>query len=68
MPTTTFDMLQFGLRLGDRPRQVITTTPRPIALIKRLVKDGTTAVTRAPTIANARHLAPAFLDAGDRAL
>jgi phage terminase large subunit-like protein len=29
----TFDMLQFGLRLGERPRQVITTTPRPIALI-----------------------------------
>ena len=28
----TFDMLQFGLRLGERPRQVITTTPRPIAL------------------------------------
>ena len=35
----TFDMLQFGLRLGERPRQVITTTPRPIALIKRLI-DG----------------------------
>ena len=28
----TFDMLQFGLRLGERPRQVMTTTPRPIAL------------------------------------
>jgi phage terminase large subunit-like protein len=59
----TFDMLQFGLRLGERPRQVITTTPRPIALIKRLVKDPKTAVTRAATIANARHLAPAFFDA-----
>ena len=35
----TFDMLQFGLRLGERPRQVITTTPRPIALLKRLMKD-----------------------------
>ena len=35
----TFDMLQFGLRLGARPRQVITTTPRPIALIKRLIAD-----------------------------
>jgi phage terminase large subunit-like protein len=59
----TFDMLQFGLRLGDRPRQVITTTPRPTALIKRLVKDPTSAVTRAGTIANARNLAPAFFDA-----
>ena len=58
-----FDMLQFALRLGERPRQVITTTPRPIALLKRLIKDDKTAVTRAPTIANARHLAPAFFDA-----
>ena len=44
----TFDMLQFGLRLGLRPRQLITTTPRPIALIKRLLADPRTAVTRAP--------------------
>jgi phage terminase large subunit-like protein len=35
----TFDMLQFGLRLGERPRQVITTTPRPTALLKRLIAD-----------------------------
>ena len=59
----TFDMLQFGLRLGERPRQVVTTTPRPIALIKRLIADPKTVVTRAATVANARHLAPAFLDA-----
>ncbi len=58
----TFDMLQFGLRLGQRPRQLVTTTPRPIALIKRLVNDPRTAVTRAPTQANAAHLSPAFLD------
>jgi phage terminase large subunit-like protein len=59
----TFDMLQFGLRLGKRPRQVITTTPRPIPLIKRLIKEGTgTVITHARTQANARHLAPAFLD------
>jgi len=59
----TFDMLQFGLRLGERPRQVITTTPRPIALIKRLMTDPTTALTRAGSSANARNLAPAFFDA-----
>ncbi|MPZ55033.1 MAG: ATP-binding protein [Rhizobiales bacterium] len=59
----TFDMLQFGLRLGERPRQVITTTPRPIPLIKRLLKDRkSTVVTRARTQANAYNLAPAFLD------
>jgi phage terminase large subunit-like protein len=55
-------MLQFGLRLGVRPRQIITTTPRPIALIKRLVADPRTAVTRAATQANAAHLSPAFIE------
>ena len=58
----TFDMLQFGLRLGERPRALVTTTPRPIALIKRLTADPRMAVTRAGTQANAAHLAPGFLD------
>jgi phage terminase large subunit-like protein len=58
-----FDMLQFGLCLGERPRQVITTTPRPIALIKRLIADPKTKVTRASTVVNALNLAPAFIDA-----
>jgi len=62
-PDAAFDMLQFGLRLGARPRQLVTTTPRPLALIKRLVADPRTAVTRASTHVNARNLAPAFLDA-----
>ena len=59
----TFDMLQFGLRLGRFPRQIVTTTPRPIALVKRLVDDPRTAVTRAATQANAAFLSPAFLSA-----
>jgi phage terminase large subunit-like protein len=59
----TFDMLQFGLRLGERPRQIITTTPRPIPLIKRLIADARTLVTRAGTQANKDHLSPVFLDA-----
>lgn len=58
-----FDMLQFGLRLGPRPRQLVTTTPRPVPLIKRLLADPQTAVTRMPTKANRANLAPAFLDA-----
>lgn len=57
-----FDMLQFGLRLGARPRQLVTTTPRPIPLVKRLVADPRTAITRAATQANIAHLSPAFLD------
>jgi phage terminase large subunit-like protein len=56
-----FDMLQFGLRLGSQPRQLITTTPRPTALLKRLMADPSSVVTRAPTQANAFNLAPTFL-------
>jgi phage terminase large subunit-like protein len=56
-------MLQFGLRLPPRPRQMITTTPRPIPLIKRLLADPATVVTRATTRANAHNLSPAFLQA-----
>ncbi|MBP0649824.1 DNA-packaging protein, partial [Mycobacterium tuberculosis] len=58
----TWDMLQFALRLGDRPRQLATTTPRPTALMKRLIGEPGTAVTHAATLANAAHLAPGFLE------
>jgi len=58
----TFDMLQFGLRLGARPRQLVTTTPRPLPVIKRLISDPRTLVTRAPTHANKDHLSPLFLE------
>ncbi|WP_103871300.1 DNA-packaging protein [Bosea lathyri] len=56
-----WDMLQFGLRLGDRPRQVVTTTPRPVPLIKRLLVDPHVAVSRAATRANRFNLAADFL-------
>ncbi|MGP9811873.1 DNA-packaging protein [Rhodopseudomonas sp. NSM] len=57
-----FDMLQFGLRLGSQPRQLITTTPRPTALLKRLLSDRSAVTTHAPTRANALNLAPTFLE------
>ncbi|MGH6925265.1 MAG: terminase large subunit domain-containing protein, partial [Propylenella sp.] len=59
-PDATWDMLQFGLRLGERPRQVVTTTPRPIALLKRILADPMTATTHARTTDNP-HLAQPFL-------
>lgn len=59
----TWDMLQFGLRLGPRPRQIVTTTPRPIPLIRRFLADPGVAVTRARTDQNAAHLPRSFLDA-----
>ncbi len=56
-----WDNLQFALRLGERPRELVTTTPRPTPLLKRLAADPATALTRAPTRANAYNLAPGFL-------
>ncbi len=58
-----WDMLQFGLRLGDRPRQMATTTPRPTRLVKRLLAEPTTVVTRMTTAENRTHLASTFLSA-----
>ena len=57
----TWDMLQMALRLGAMPRAVVTTTPRPVPLIRHLVAAASTTVTRARTADNAAHLAPGFL-------
>jgi len=59
---TTWNMLQFCMRLGSNPRQVITTTPRALKILKQLMKDPTTVVTRSKTLDNAHHLAPGFID------
>ena len=56
----TWDMAQLGMRLGDHPKICITTTPRPIPLIKRLLKDEMTAVVRGSTYDNLDNLAPTF--------
>ncbi|HET7714831.1 MAG TPA: terminase family protein [Bauldia sp.] len=57
----TWDMLQFELRLGARPRQMVTTTPRPIPLLRRLIDDPSTVVTHATTAMNRANLAATFL-------
>ncbi|MGG7518504.1 DNA-packaging protein [Allorhizobium undicola] len=59
----TFDMLQFALRLGEDPRQVITTTPRPVPILRRLLADPGTRLARLSTLGNAANLAPGFIDA-----
>ncbi|MEM7566417.1 MAG: terminase family protein [Pseudomonadota bacterium] len=56
-----WDMLQFGLRLGERPRTLVTTTPRAVPLIRMLLADEGTRLTRAATNDNAENLSPAFL-------
>ena len=58
-----FDMLQFGLRLGTAPRQLVTTTPRPTPLFKRLIGDPHFTVTRMRSEDNAENLADGFIEA-----
>jgi len=61
-PDAAWDMLQFSLRLGRHPRQMATTTPRPIPLLRRLLTDEHTVVTRMRTDDN-KQLAASFYDA-----
>ncbi|NDR56071.1 DNA-packaging protein [Aliiruegeria sabulilitoris] len=58
----TWSMLQFGLRLGDNPRQCVTTTPRDVQILKELLKRDSTVTTAAPTEANRANLADSFLE------
>ena len=57
-----WDMLQFSLRLGDNPRQVVTTTPRNVGVLKTLLRAPSTKLTSAPTEANRANLASSFLE------
>ncbi|MGA9251685.1 MAG: terminase family protein, partial [Roseobacter sp.] len=58
----TWDMLQFALRLGEQPQVCVTTTPRNVGVLKKLLKSPSTVVTHAPTEANAANLANSFLE------
>ena len=52
-----WDQLLFGLRLGEKPQVIITTTPKPTALIKELVNNKDSLVTRGSTFENKDNLA-----------
>ena len=58
------NMILFALRLGDNPRMVATTTPKPKPLIRELVaRNGKDViVTRATSMSNMANLAPTFRD------
>lgn len=57
-----WNMLQFGLRLGENPRQVVTTTPRPNPVLRDILAEKSTVHTGAPTAANSANLAASFLE------
>lgn len=62
-PQKTLDTLRMGLRLGDKPRLMLSTTPRPIPALKALMKADSVVATHQPTSENAANLAPGFLAA-----
>jgi phage terminase large subunit-like protein len=57
-----WDNLMFGFRLGSDPRGVITTTPKPLKLLKAILADKNTVVTRGSSYENRSNLAPAFFE------
>jgi predicted phage terminase large subunit-like protein len=54
--------LMFGLRLGQKPRVCVTTTPKPVPMIRKLVDDPRVLVTTGTTHENFGNLAPTFRD------
>lgn len=56
----TWDNLMFGLRLGEHPRCVVTTTPLPLVVIKRIMEAPDTVITTGTTYENRANLPPSF--------
>lgn len=61
-PQETWDNLMMGLRLGDNPQVVVTTTPKPIPIVKEIMKDKNNHITRGSTFDNKANLPKKFLD------
>lgn len=61
-PTAFWDQLELTMRLGVHPRTLVTTTPRPLHIIKQLQRDPRTHVTTVSTYANRANLAPGFIE------
>lgn len=57
-----FDQLMFGLRLGVNPQCLITTTPKPIPILKNLIVRKDVHVTKGNTFENAANLAESALE------
>ncbi len=56
----TWDMLMFGLRLGEHPQGIVATTPRPTKIVRELIKSQFTHLTTGSTYENRDNLAPSF--------
>ena len=68
-PQETWDMMMLGLRQGESPQVLATTTPKPIPLVKELIKrsllekdpKGRVILTKGSTYENEDNLAPEFI-------
>jgi len=60
-PEDTLSNLRMGLRLGETPQLVITTTPKPIISLKKLMAEPSVVVSRTATKDNEKNLSPAFI-------
>lgn len=60
-PQDTWDNLMFGLRVGEKPQAVVTTTPRPIKTLKQIYNDPRTVKSEGHTLDNRNNLPPSFL-------
>ena len=58
-----WDMLMFTLRLGKKPRVMVSTTPKPTKLIRFLLKHEKTLISSGSTYDNAANLAPSYIEA-----
>ena len=59
----TWDMMMFGLRLGRRPQLFVTTTPKTTKLLRAILEDDKTVISKGSTYDNSANLADTFLDA-----
>lgn len=60
-PQDVWDNLELGLRLGDKPQAIVTTTPRPIPVIRDMLQDPAVHITRVSTYANISNLAANYI-------
>lgn len=60
-PEECMDNLELGLRLGETPQMLITTTPRPIKEIRELIKDDQFVKTGGNSYTNIQNLAPTYI-------
>lgn len=62
-PDEALETLEHALRLGAKPRMLVTTTPRPIPALRRLIAAPDTVLTRSSTWENKANVAPDFINA-----